>query len=68
MSLVGVIVLLGFGMPFHVLTGGAVLLADSDEDQESIRIERRNRRLGWLGLALIIAGTVVQIYVSMVTL
>jgi hypothetical protein len=62
LNLFGVILLFLFGMPFRVRTEGkfprTYVRADSDE---AVRLERLYSLLSWLGLILIVGGTVLQI-------
>ena len=61
MNLVGVILLFAFGMPFRIRTGGYTVRVTSPVDPKKVRTERWYDVLGWLGLALIVLGTVAQI-------
>lgn len=65
----GVVLLFRYGMPYRLRTNGkttkTVLLPNADD---TVRVERKYDRLGWLGLSLIVLGTVCQIYVGIVTL
>jgi hypothetical protein len=61
LNLIGVLILFRYGMPFHVPSGGARrLLLEGEPDQDEIELERRYKLLGYIGLALLIAGTVLQ--------
>jgi hypothetical protein len=60
LNLAGVLLLFRYGMPFRVETKGAGFLMIEQTDYEAIRIERRYKLLGYLGLALIIVGSVFQ--------
>jgi hypothetical protein len=50
LTLAGILLLFAFGMPYRLRTGGTV------------SAERKYALLGWAGLALIIAGSVLQAY------
>ena len=59
-SLVGVLSLFRYGMPYRVPTGGgSARVTMPTEDGK--KAERRYRLLGWLGLVLIILGTAAQV-------
>ncbi len=60
MTLVGVILLFRYGMPYRVRTGGNSALLLEGVDQNAVRAERRYGIIGRLGLALIILGTGAQ--------
>jgi hypothetical protein len=61
-NLVGVILLFRYGMPYRVRTGGEThLITDDPPNQAEIRKDRRYARLGWLGLVLIVFGTLAQV-------
>ncbi len=64
-NLIGVLLLFRYGMPYRVQTGGDTLILKSDrKDQPTVRLEKRYRRIGWLGLVFIVIGTGFQIYAS----
>ena len=60
LNLVGVLILLRYGMPFHVPTGGAVSLTLETRDQATIALEQRYEIYGYIGLGFLILGTVLQ--------
>ena len=61
-NLLGVVTLFRYGMPYRVETKGQSMLLLKDEDLEAIKAEALYRKLGWLGLVLVIAGTALQIW------
>jgi hypothetical protein len=61
LNLVGVVILFRYGMPFHVATGGAVSLITEKLDQADIALEQRYEVYGYIGLALLIVGTIFQV-------
>lgn len=61
-NLLGVVTLFRYGMPYRVETKGQSMLLLEDEDLEAIKAEALYRKLGWLGLVLVIAGTALQIW------
>jgi hypothetical protein len=61
MNLLGIILLVVFGMPFRVLAGGHSADVPSNSDPKEIKIDRWYTLLGWCGLALMVLGTVTQI-------
>ncbi|MGD9982201.1 MAG: hypothetical protein AB7H66_17175 [Hyphomonadaceae bacterium] len=60
-NLVGVVMLFYFGMPFHVPQGGATYLSLEGTDENAIRKERFFQFMGFVGLGLIVVGTILQI-------
>ena len=60
-SLVGVLLLFFFGMPYRVRTGGANVVVTEHVDRNAIRREAVHDKLGWLGVLLASLGTVAQI-------
>jgi hypothetical protein len=60
MNLVGIILLVVFGIPFRVLTGGYSADVPSSGEKK-IKIDHWYKFIGWFGLALIVLGTVAQI-------
>jgi len=59
-NLVGVLILFRYGMPYRVETRGEGALLLEGTDEEAIAIERIYRRLGYVGLCLVIIGTGLQ--------
>jgi uncharacterized protein YhhL (DUF1145 family) len=64
MSLVGVILLFRFGMPFALPMNGAVMLVTEDVNQALVEQQHRYEILGYAGLFLIFAGTACQVWAS----
>lgn len=60
LSLVGVILLFRYGMPFRTRTGGVSRLVIGEPNAEVVKSEARFAVLGWIGLALICVGTGLQ--------
>ena len=60
-NLLGVLILFRYGMPYRVETKGQSALLLEQDDQEAIAAERIYRRLGYLGLCFVVAGTGIQI-------
>jgi hypothetical protein len=60
-NLAGVILLFRYGMPYAVRTGGANFIITEQKDQNAISREKWYSLLGWLGLGLIVLGTLFQI-------
>jgi hypothetical protein len=65
LTLVGVLILFRWGMPFHVPSGGVVLLATEQSDAKDIALERIYTIIGYVGLALLILGTVLQMVATL---
>jgi hypothetical protein len=69
LTLVGVVLLFRYGMPYQVRTGGVRLIqfeVGNPPDQKQIKLERRYDLLGWVGLICIVVGTVCQIITNWV--
>ena len=65
-NLVGVIILFLFGMPFRVRTGGnQVIFTTSNRNEEIVRTEFWYTVLGWIGLGLIVLGSIFQVRASL---
>lgn len=60
-ALGGVLILFRYGMPYHVESKGVVLLALEQTDHNEIKLEKRYRALGYVGLALVVTGTALQV-------
>ena len=63
MSLVGVIILFRYGMPFRVSAGGGDIVI-TKPTEENIQENARYRRLGFMGLFLVLIGGAIQIAVN----
>jgi hypothetical protein len=61
LSLVGVIILFRYGMPFHVRSEGAVYIVTGQVDSAEKALERRYDIFGYFGLLAIFVGTGMQI-------
>jgi hypothetical protein len=59
-NLVGVFMLFRWGMPFHVPTGGKDYIYSSYNVPSDIALEHTYMAYGFVGLALLILGTVLQ--------
>jgi hypothetical protein len=66
-SLLGLIMLFYFGMPFHVPRQGKSFLQLEETDYESLETEKRYARYGYVGFGLSVLGTALQMYVSFMT-
>ena len=60
-NLSGVLLLFRYGMPYRVSTGGSSIYVSSSTDPHELAMEQRYKRLGLLGLVLIVLGTIAQI-------
>lgn len=56
----GVVLLFRYGMPFRIAAEGQFIITET-RPQTDVDADDRYRRLGYLGLALIIVGTGAQI-------
>lgn len=61
LGLAGVLILFRWGMPFRVETGGAVTIITEGSSQEAIAVERIYKVCGYVGLGLLILGTMLQV-------
>jgi hypothetical protein len=61
LSLIGVLLLFRYGMPYQVWTGGSSIYVASSGDSGQEAHERRYDKLGKLGLFLVVLGTICQI-------
>ena len=61
LSLLGVLLLFRYGMPYRVRTRGQPIRVSISSDPRAATLERRHEMLGWLGLFLIVLGTICQI-------
>ena len=61
LSLIGVLLLFRYGMPYRARTGGSSIYVASSSDPREATFERRYEMLGWLGLLLVVLGTISQI-------
>ena len=66
LSLSGVVLLFKYGMPYRTRTGGANYYVASETDEEAKAAEARFDKLGLLGLALLVLGTIFQIVGALV--
>ena len=65
MVLFGVLFLFRYGMPYRVRTGGANYYVAEQNDPIEQKQERIYAVLGWIGIILVIAGTLCQIKASL---
>jgi hypothetical protein len=65
LTLVGVLILFRWGMPFHVPTGGASHLILLQSDPKDIALERIYTIIGYVGLTALILGTVLQMVATL---
>ena len=65
-NLVGVLLLFRYGMPYRTRTGGSGFLMVEQKDSAAISLEEQHDFLGYVGLCLIILGTVLQIVANWV--
>ena len=65
LTLVGVLILFRWGMPFHVPTGGANFIITEQDDPKAVALERIYTIIGYVGLVALIAGTVLQMVATL---
>jgi hypothetical protein len=66
MSLVGVLILFRYGMPFRVPTEGVTFVVTRQIDRKEKALYRRYKFLGYIGLVLVVVGTFCQTYAAYV--
>ncbi|TPK71576.1 hypothetical protein FJ527_26400 [Mesorhizobium sp. B2-4-18] len=66
LTLVGVVVLFRYGMPYKVRSGGMDLIGIEQTNQNEIALEKRYDLFGNCGLVCIIAGTILQIAANVI--
>jgi len=59
-NLVGVFLLFRFGIPYYIRSEGRIFAVYADIDEKSKREEERATAIGWIGLGLVVAGTIAQ--------
>jgi drug/metabolite transporter (DMT)-like permease len=67
LSLIGVVLLFRYGMPYRVRTRGQPIRVAISSDPRAATLERRYEMLGWLGLFLVVLGTICQIIGAVLT-
>jgi hypothetical protein len=60
-TLAGVLILFRWGMPFRVASGGHGVITDETADPAAIELDRIYTICGWIGLGLLLLGTVLQV-------
>ena len=61
LTLIGVLLLFRYGMPYRVRTVGSQIRVTISNDPRAAALERRYTMVGWLGLLLLVLGTICQI-------
>jgi hypothetical protein len=61
LSLIGILLLFQYGMPYRARAGGRPVGDVTDGNPRSVAVEPRYEKLGWLGVLLIVIGTICQI-------
>lgn len=64
-NLLGILILFRWGMPFRVPTGGMQMLALYGKNEGAVVLDRIYMICGWVGLVLLILGTVFQIVAAL---
>lgn len=64
-NLLGVMLLFRYGMPFRVTASQGEFITTQHARAEEVRLDRRYRILGNLGLAAIVLGTALQACASL---
>jgi hypothetical protein len=60
LSLAGILILFRYGMPFRTETGGHTFMVTTQSNPDEEKLDRRYRKLGYLGLGLALLGTILQ--------
>jgi hypothetical protein len=66
MVLGGVLLLFRYGMPYRVRSEGDVYLVTGEKNQADRKQERLYAILGWVGLVLVVLGTISQIKAALI--
>ena len=61
LTLVGLLILFRYGMPYRVRTGGVNYIITEQIDESELKTDWWYEFFGWVGLVFAIAGTVCQI-------
>jgi len=64
LNLIGVLILFRYGMPYRVRTGGAVYIVMEKKNEVDEKEERRYDFFGWIGIALVVIGTGLQMFAT----
>lgn len=64
LTILGVLGLFRFGMPFHVPTGGTTYLSLSEQSHDDVDRERRYGVFATISLAMVLAGAGFQIWAT----
>lgn len=67
LNLIGILVLFRWGMPFRVVTGGAIHLIAEQSDAKEIAAERLYKIVAYFGLAALVVGTLLQMIAAWMT-
>ena len=63
-NLVGVVFLFRYGMPYRITAGSGEIITTENKGPKEAKLDARYTRLGYLGLALFVVGTILQIVTS----
>jgi hypothetical protein len=61
LTLVGLLILFRYGMPYRVRTGGVDYIITETTNEDEVKADRLYGILGWVGLVFAILGTLCQI-------
>jgi hypothetical protein len=67
LTLVGLLILFRYGMPYRVRTGGVNYIITEEIDESELKTDRRYEFYGWVGLVFAVAGTLCQIAANIPT-
>ena len=59
-NLVGVVLLFRYGMPYRIHSEGGDYIVTGQSSSESLKQDAVYRRLGFLGLTLVVVGAILQ--------
>lgn len=60
-TLIGILILFRWGMPFHVESRGEVILVTGAKNARDLAIDHIYYICGWVGLILLVVGIILQI-------
>ncbi|WP_448041115.1 hypothetical protein [Bradyrhizobium liaoningense] len=66
LSLIGVLLLFRYGMPFRIAAPEGDYIITEQPDPEGVEIDARYKAIGYVGLGLVVIGTLFQIAGSVV--
>jgi hypothetical protein len=65
LNMIGVLILFRWGMPFRMTTGGRISLVLEQTDAGAAMLDQIYAICGWVGLVMLIIGTLLQIVAAL---